>query len=65
MSEAWRGFCHQGTKLSLGQELTAKTVTSLLTLLSLLYVALILFIGISIFKLSAVIVLEVKVRVIF
>ena len=42
-------FCNQGINLSIVQEVTAKTVTSLLTLLSVLYVALfILFIGIKI-----------------
>ena len=45
-------FCSSVTNLSIVQELTAKTVTSLLTLLTMLYVAPFLLIGISIFKLS-------------
>lgn len=58
-------FCSQGTGLSPVQELIAKTVTSLLTLLSLLYVALILFIRISIFKLLAGVVSESQILLIF
>jgi len=59
-------FCCQGTNLSFEQEVNAKTVTNLLILLSVLYVALfILLIGISIFNLSAGVVPKPQVLFIF
>jgi len=61
---AW--FLPSGDKAVYGQELSAKTVTSLLTLLTLLYVALfILLIGISIFNCVEVIVWGVEIFLFF